>query len=214
MFLCCAKLTVLNFFRITAVLRSRGLRSYSSLTHIFSSFSLFTSLPPAPLLRDMSLSHIPSSRHLFAFTLSCCGCCCGLCDRSAPVHFSSGPFYLLPYLLPLLLIRLFHPCHSCRRPLSPEREGEEKSLFRNASLSKDTFAQTVLELWPVSKQPTLSNCSCHCTKHLWDDMKVDFMQSIIMMQVCIYLWWFCSFSVLYLFSVMDSSTLFFEEMII
>lgn len=107
---CCVKVTVPNFLRYP----------------LFWVLGNHWSLPPAPLLRDISPSHVSPSRD-FNFTASCGGCCCGLCDHSAPGHFSSYAFSLLPPRRPPLLIRLFHLCRFFHHPLFPE-EHEEKLM--------------------------------------------------------------------------------------
>lgn len=132
---CCVKVTVPNFLRYP----------------LFWVLGDHWSLPPAPPLRDISPSYVPPSRD-FNFTASCGGCCCGLCDHSAPGHFSSYVFSLLPPRPPPLLIRPFHLCRFFHHPLFPEEHKEKLMKICKHHHQSGRPPAHALELCRVSEQ--------------------------------------------------------------
>lgn len=132
MFLCCAH----NSVRFPQDTCSFLFFQNCSLPTLLTPPSFCLSITPSCPLnrRDMSPSSFLSSWCLFAFILSCCDCCCGLCDRSALVCFSSC-FSCPLHLPPPLLIRLFPLCRSSHRLPFPENQQQHKFTSIHISTS-------------------------------------------------------------------------------
>lgn len=131
---CVVHITVSDFLKIPAVLCFSRIAPLPTLLTP-SSFCLSIT-PSCPINRqDMSPSPFLSSWCLFAFILSCCDCCCGLCDRSALVCFSSC-FFCPLHLPPPLLIHLFPLCRSSHRLPFPgnQQQHKFKSIYRSTSV--------------------------------------------------------------------------------